>query len=251
MEQTAQLPRDTQPRIVPSDGGAGLHVAIIMDGNGRWAEQRGMPRRFGHQYGATAAKNIIQAAPDLGVTQLTLFAFSTENWSRPWPEVSCLMNVLRTYLRRDMRALHESNVRLTVIGDLSQFPFDIVEPLRRAEELTARNTGLSLSIALGYGGRADIVAAARRLAALAKDGDIDPAEVDENAFLHALPTAALPDVDLLIRTSGEQRVSNFLLWQLAYAEMLFTDRYWPDFSAADLKDALATFHQRHRRYGGC
>ncbi len=227
-----------------------FHVAIIMDGNGRWAQHRGLPRTTGHYFGAEAARRIVRAAPAAGVTHLTLFGFSSENWRRPKMEVDYLMGLLRRYLRKDVASLHENNVRLSVIGMREELAPDIVQLMEQAETLTGRNTGLHLTIALNYGGRADIAAAARHLAREAAAGRIDPMAIDEAAVAGALPSAHLPDPDLLIRTSGEQRVSNFLLWQMAYTEMLFVDRYWPDFTAEDLVGALATFKRRDRRFGG-
>jgi undecaprenyl diphosphate synthase len=227
-----------------------FHVAIIMDGNGRWAQQRGLPRRVGHYYGAEAARGVVSAASDSGITHLTLFGFSTENWSRPRPEIEFLVGLLRSYLKRDVTLLHENGVRLKVVGDISGFPADIIALSKQAEALTSDNSGLILTIALGFGGRADIVSAVQKLAALAAAGEVDPGTINETAFANALPSAFLPDVDLLIRTSGEQRVSNFILWQLAYAEMIFVDRFWPAFTKDDLLSALARFRQRQRRFGG-
>jgi undecaprenyl diphosphate synthase len=227
-----------------------FHVAIIMDGNGRWAQHRGLPRTMGHYFGAEAARRIVRAAPAAGVTHLTLFGFSSENWRRPKMEIDYLMGLLRGYLRKDVAGLYENNVRLSAIGAREGLAPDIVRLMEQAEALTGENTGLHLTIALNYGGRADIAAAARHLAQEAAAGRIDPMAIDEAAVAGALPSAYLPDPDLLIRTSGEQRVSNFLLWQMAYAEMLFVDRYWPDFTAEDLAAALAAFKRRDRRFGG-
>jgi undecaprenyl diphosphate synthase len=240
-----------RPQITTGDDiAATFHVAIIMDGNGRWAQKRGLPRTMGHYYGAEAARKVVRAAGELGVSHLTLFGFSSENWRRPKPEVDYLMSLLRGYLRKDVMNLHENRVRLQVIGDRTGLPTDIVALIGEAEALTDGNDGLNLTIALNYGGRADITAGVRRLAAEAAAGRLDPALIDEAMVGAALPSAALPDPDLLIRTSGEQRVSNFLLWQMAYAEMLFVERYWPDFSGEDLKSALVAFKQRDRRFGG-
>ena len=227
-----------------------FHVAIIMDGNGRWAQKRGLPRTMGHYFGAETARKIVKAAGAAGVTHLTLFGFSSENWRRPKTEVDYLMGLLRSYLRKDVQSLHENKVRLTVIGDREGLPTDIVSLIAQAEALTEANSGLHLTIALNYGGRSDIVAAARRLAEMAAQGDLKAHEIDEASFSACLPSAYLPDPDLLIRTSGEQRVSNFLLWQIAYAEMLFVERYWPDFTAEDFDSALLQFRSRNRRFGG-
>jgi undecaprenyl diphosphate synthase len=226
-----------------------LHVAIIMDGNGRWARERGLPRTMGHYHGAEAARKVVRSAVDAGVTHLTLFGFSSENWKRPRAEVAYLMGLLRSYLRRDLDELHEAGVRLSVIGERSGLPTDIVALIEAAERRTEDNARLRLTIALNYGGRADIVAAARKLAARVQAGAVRPEEIDEKSFASGLSTAALPDPDLMIRTSGEQRISNFLLWQLAYAEMVFVDKYWPDFDGEDLMVAVAEFRRRDRRFG--
>jgi undecaprenyl diphosphate synthase len=227
-----------------------FHVAIIMDGNGRWAQQRGLPRRMGHFYGAETARKIVKAACQNGISHMTLFGFSSENWNRPKPEIDYLMGLLRSYLRKDMEKLHANGIRLAVIGDRAALPADIVELIEQAEQLTGQNARLHLTIALNYGGRSDIVAAARRVAALAAAGELEAGELSESGFSLHLPSAFLPDADLLIRTSGEQRLSNFLLWQMAYAEMLFVERYWPDFTVEDLNAALTEFRQRNRRFGG-
>jgi undecaprenyl diphosphate synthase len=226
-----------------------LHVAIIMDGNGRWARARGLPRTVGHYQGTEAARKVIKAAAEAGVTHLTLFGFSSENWKRPKAEVLYLMNLLRGYLQRDVNELHQANIRLSVIGERAALPADIAALIGDAERLTRDNSSLHLTIALNYGGRGDIVTAARRLAAHVRAGMLDPDDIDEAAFGAHLSTASLPDPDLMIRTSGEQRVSNFLLWQLAYAEMAFVEKYWPDFSGEDLTAALAEFRRRDRRFG--
>jgi undecaprenyl diphosphate synthase len=228
---------------------ASLHVAIIMDGNGRWARARGLPRTMGHHHGAEAARRTVKAAVDAGVTHLTLFGFSSENWKRPKIEVQYLMSLLRGYLQRNVEELHDAGIRLSVIGERDGLPADIVALIGGAEELTRANRRLHLTIALNYGGRADIIAATRRLAAQARVGALQPDEIDEASFAASLSTSYLPDPDLMIRTSGEQRVSNFLLWQLAYAEMQFVDKYWPDFGAEDLAAALVEFRHRDRRFG--
>lgn len=226
-----------------------FHVAIIMDGNGRWAQSRGLPRVAGHQRGVEAVRTVVKAAPTLGITHLTLFGFSSENWRRPEQEVSALMGLLRLYLRNEVNKLHKDGVRLCFIGDRERLPADIAALMTQSEDLTAANGGLVLTIALSYGGRADIIAAARRLARAAAAGTLDPEAIDETAFDGALSTAGLPEPDLLIRTSGEQRVSNFLLWQCAYAEMLFVDTFWPDFGQADLAWCVGQFQGRNRRFG--
>lgn len=236
-------------KLAPQPEGASLHVAIIMDGNGRWARARGLPRTMGHHHGAEAVRRVVKAAVDAGVTHLTLFGFSSENWKRPKVEVQYLMSLLRGYLQRNVDELHEAGIRLGVIGERDALPVDIVRLIGAAEGLTRDNARLHLTIALNYGGRGDIIAAARRLAAGVRAGTLRPEEIDEASFAANLSTAFLPDPDLMIRTSGEQRVSNFLLWQLAYAEMLFVEKYWPDFGADDLMAALAEFRRRDRRFG--
>jgi undecaprenyl diphosphate synthase len=236
-------------KIAPGQAAATLHVAIIMDGNGRWARARGLPRTLGHRQGAEAARTVIKAAAEAGVSHLTLFGFSSENWKRPRAEVQYLMGLLRNYLQRHVEELHDAGVRLSVIGEREALPADIVALISDAEQLTRDNTGLHLAIALNYGGRADIVAAARRLAARVAAGMLTAEQIDEDAFGAQLSTSGLPDPDLMIRTSGEQRVSNFLLWQMAYSEMAFVDKYWPDFTGEDLVAALAELRRRDRRFG--
>ncbi|HEV8388426.1 MAG TPA: isoprenyl transferase [Dongiaceae bacterium] len=236
-------------KLAPQPKQASLHVAIIMDGNGRWARARGLPRTMGHHHGAEAARRTVRAAADAGVTHLTLFGFSSENWKRPKAEVQYLMGLLRSYLQRNVDELHDAGIRLQVIGERAALPADIVALIAEAERLTRDNARLHLTIALNYGGRGDIVEAARRLAKRARAGMLDPDDIDEESFGAHLSTAALPDPDLMIRTSGEQRVSTFLLWQLAYAEMAFIEKYWPDFTGEDLMAAVAEFRRRDRRFG--
>jgi undecaprenyl diphosphate synthase len=219
------------------------HIAIIMDGNGRWAQRRGLPRSAGHKQGAEAARKIVKAAADLGVRYLTLFGFSSENWSRPEDEVKELMKLLRFYLRSETAELHKNGARLSVIGDRSAFDADIIQLIDNAEELTGGNDGIHVVIALNYGGRHDILQAAQRAAA-------EGADDFEAAFEANLMTAGLPEPELLIRTSGEQRISNFLLWQCAYSEFVFTDILWPDFDAKALESAVQEFAARDRRFGG-
>jgi undecaprenyl diphosphate synthase len=226
------------------------HIAIIMDGNGRWATARGRPRVYGHKKGADALRCTIEAARELGVSYLTLFGFSTENWKRPAEEVSELMRLLRFYLRSEVAELHRNGVRLRVIGDRARFAADIVELMEHAETLTRDNDALHLTVALNYGGRQEIVGAARRLVAEAEAGRLTAGDVDEAALRAGLFAPDLPEPDLLIRTSGEHRISNFLLWQCAYAEFMFIDRLWPDFGRDDLVQAIEMFHGRERRFGG-
>jgi undecaprenyl diphosphate synthase len=221
-----------------------------MDGNGRWAKQRGLPRAAGHRAGAEAVRRALQAAADHGVEVLTLYAFSSENWRRSTEEISDLTALMRFYLERELKTLEKEGVRVKLIGDYSAFGGELVERLERAVERTANNRRLTLVVALNYGSRAEIAAAARALVARASAGEIDAAAVDETAIAAELQTADLPELDLLIRTSGELRLSNFLLWQAAYAELLFLDVLWPDFDEQAFASALASFAARSRRFGG-
>jgi undecaprenyl diphosphate synthase len=226
------------------------HVAIIMDGNGRWAERRGLPRVAGHRAGAEAVRKTMQAAVDHGVEVLTLYAFSSENWRRSDDEISDLTALMRYYLEREFDRLMKEGVRLKLIGDYSAFGGELVQRLEAAVERTAENHRLTLVVALNYGSQAEIAAAARTLAAKAAGGAIEPAEIDEQAISGELETAGLPELDLLIRTSGEVRLSNFLLWQAAYAELLFLDILWPDFDEQAFAQALQQYGSRQRRFGG-
>jgi undecaprenyl diphosphate synthase len=225
------------------------HVAIIMDGNGRWAKARGLPRVAGHRRGAEAVRRTVTAAADLGIRYLTLFGFSSENWKRPADEIRDLMGLLRHYLRGEIAELHRKNVRFRVIGDRTRLAPDIVTLIDNAEALTGDNTRITLSIALSYGARAEIVQAARRIAEAAQAGRVALDDIDEACVARHLFTHGMPDPDLLIRTSGEQRISNFLLWQSAYAELVFISTLWPDFDKPDLERALIDFQARERRYG--
>lgn len=220
-----------------------------MDGNGRWARKRGLPRVAGHKVGLESVRAVIKACSAWGIGYLTLYAFSSENWRRPKEEVSFLMQLLRLYLRREIRELHENRVRLNAIGRLRDLPAAALKELERSESLTAKNDGLVLTLALNYGGRQDIVDAARRALVLAAKKKLKAAELDEDRFAALLGTAGLPEVDLVIRTSGELRLSNFLLWQTAYAEVYFTPTFWPDFRQAQLLEALRDFARRERRFG--
>jgi undecaprenyl diphosphate synthase len=226
-----------------------VHVAIIMDGNGRWATARGLPRIAGHRTGAEAVRRTVRAAAELGIGYLTLFGFSSENWKRPLQEIDGLMGLLRHYLRGEIAEIHRNGVRLRVIGQRARLAADIVTLIENGEALTRENTGLQLTIALSYGGRDEIAAAARALAHQVAAGKLDPDTIDEMMVGEHLLTADMPDPDLVIRTSGEQRISNFLLWQTAYAEFSFTDTLWPDFAKSDLEKAVQDFHGRDRRYG--
>lgn len=227
-----------------------VHVGIIMDGNGRWAAGRGLPRVEGHRRGAESARKVVKEAAALGVKYLTLFGFSSENWKRPAGEVTDLMGLLRIYLRKELAELHKQGVRFRVIGERSRLPDDIQDLINAAEARTRDNTGLNLIVALSYGGRLEILNATRMLADQVKAGTLDPADIDENVFAQHLETHDIPDPDVLIRTSGEQRLSNFLLWQSAYTEFVFTDTLWPDFGAQAFRDAVADYQSRDRRFGG-
>ena len=225
------------------------HVAIIMDGNGRWAEQRRRPRLVGHRAGARAVRDTIEFCIEHGVAALTLFAFSSENWGRPQEEVSGLMRLFLSVLDREVDELARRGVRIRFIGEAEAFSPDIQKRMQATETLTAGNSGLTLVIAANYGGRQDIAAAARQLASDARDGRIDPASIDETVFAARVAMADLPAVDLCIRTGGDLRISNFLLWQLAYAELWFTPTLWPDMDAATLQAAFDDFSRRQRRFG--
>ena len=226
------------------------HVAIIMDGNGRWAKKRLLPRVAGHRAGMEAVRRTIKAAGELGIEALTLYAFSSENWRRPATEISDLMGLLRFYLRREIADLDRNDVRLELIGDWRALDADIVADLDAAREKLAGNHGLTLALALNYGAQDEMVRVMRAIAAEAKNGTLDPETIDSAMIGARLDTGRLPPLDLVIRTSGEQRLSNFLLWQAAYAELLFLDTLWPDFDRACLEGAIASFGRRERRYGG-
>jgi len=226
-----------------------VHIAVIMDGNGRWARARGMPRAAGHRAGVKAARAMVEACGERGVRVLTLFAFSTENWRRPPSEVGALMKLMVEALEREVDELDSRGVRLRFIGAREQLSEPILARMEQAEARTRENEQLTLVVALGYGGRWDIVQAAQALAREARDGTLDPDTIDEDTLGRHLSLAGLPDPDLLVRTGGESRVSNFLLWNLAYSEFYFTDRLWPDFGVADLDDALAFYARRERRFG--
>jgi undecaprenyl diphosphate synthase len=221
-----------------------------MDGNGRWAAERGLPRVEGHRQGVESVRRTVEAALDLGITHLTLFSFSSENWTRPKPEINDLFGLLRRFIRRDLADLHKNGVKIRVIGTRAGLAPDLLRLIDDAVELTKNNTALNLIVAFNYGARDEIARAARRVAEAAADGSLAPSEVTEERFASYLDTADLPDPDLLIRTSGELRLSNFLLWQLAYAEFVFIDTYWPDFNREQLEAAIEEYHRRSRRFGG-
>ncbi len=225
------------------------HVAIIMDGNGRWAVERGRPRTFGHHRGADRVREIVRAASDMGIGVLTIFAFSTENWRRPNYEVRVLMSLFRRYIVREVDALDADNVRVRFIGQRAQLPANLRNLMSMMEERTAENDGMVLQIAISYGARSEIVYGVRKLAQAVADGEIEPEEIDDGAISASLFTAGQPDPDLVIRTSGEHRVSNFLLWQAAYAEFVFVDECWPDFSPELLAEVISNYGTRERRFG--
>jgi undecaprenyl diphosphate synthase len=226
------------------------HVAIIMDGNGRWAKQRSLPRIEGHRQGAESARTIIRTAGELGIKYLTLYAFSAENWNRPKDEVDALMKYLIHYLKTETPELNKNNVRLEVIGQIYRLPENVQEHLKKSIATLSKNNGLTLVMALSYGSRIEIVDAVRGIAEKVKRGKLDPADITEQVFAQHLYTRNIPDPDLLIRTSGEMRVSNFLLWQISYAELVITPTLWPDFRKPQFFDALEEYARRHRRFGG-
>ena len=226
------------------------HVAIIMDGNGRWAKKRGLPRTAGHKKGAEVVEQILEDADHMGIRYLTVYAFSTENWLRPAMEVKALMNLLRTYMISSMEKCAKNNVSVRVIGDRTKLSADLQESIGNLEEATKNNTGMHFQIAINYGGRDEIVRAVKKLVGKAKAGEIDEEDVTEALIADCLDTAGLPDPDLLIRTCGEQRISNFLIWEGAYTEYYFTDTAWPDFTKEELEKAIEAYNHRERRYGG-
>lgn len=226
------------------------HVAVILDGNGRWAKKRGLPRNYGHIQGAKTVEDMCEVFYDKGVEYFTVYAFSTENWSRPETEVSALMKLLRDYMKRSLTRANENNMKVRVIGDISALDEDIQESIRNLEKGTETNTGLKFTIAINYGGRDEITRAVRSLSEDVAEGKIKASRITDTMIAERLDTAGYPDPDLLIRTSGEERISNFLLWQCAYSEFYFTDVPWPDFNEKELDKALAEYAGRHRRYGG-
>ena len=235
---------NTQETRIPA------HVAIIMDGNGRWAKKRGLPRTVGHAQGAKVVEQILEDADDMGIKYLTVYAFSTENWTRPVTEVKALMNLLRTYMKTSLAKCAKNNVRVRVIGDKSKLDADLQDSIAGLEADTAGNTGIGFQIAINYGGRDEITRAVRKIAAKAAAGEIRPEDITSESISDHLDTAGIPDPDLLIRTCGEQRTSNFLIWQCAYSEFYFTQTAWPDFTKKDLEEAIDAYNHRERRYGG-
>ena len=225
------------------------HLAIIMDGNHRWARRRGLPGSVGHRVGAKNVRPIAEVCADLGIKYLTLFAFSTENWSRPQAEIELLFELIATTLNENLDELHDRDTKVRYIGDLTRFPSALEQRLRESEQKTAQNRSLTLTIALNYGGQADIVRAAQKISQAVRNEELDPETIDEDVLESHLSTHGIPHPDFCIRTGGDQRLSNFLLWQLAYAELYFSDRFWPEFRESDLKTAIADYRGRERRYG--
>jgi undecaprenyl diphosphate synthase len=236
----ATVPKDRLPR----------HVAVIMDGNGRWAQVRGMPRNFGHKQGVEATRRLVRAAHEIGLEALTIYGFSTENWTRPSEEVGLLMGLLKSYFNAEISELHQAGIRIRVIGQKDDFSSDIRSLLEQAEAVTAGNAGMTLCVALSYGGRQEILDGVKALATQVADGTLRPEDISAGHLEGALESADLPSLDLIIRTSGEQRLSNFLLWQAAYAELYFDPVLWPDYSAKHFTTALLAFANRERRFGG-
>ncbi|MBO7650277.1 MAG: isoprenyl transferase [Lachnospiraceae bacterium] len=226
------------------------HVAIIMDGNGRWAKKRLLPRKAGHVQGSRVAEQICEDAYNLGIEYLTIYAFSTENWARPKDEVDALMNLLRKYMKDSIERSSKNNMRVRVIGDISALDQDLQDSIRKLEEVSASNTGLKFQVAINYGGRDEILRAVRKVAEGVKEGTIEPDKINEEMFYSFFDTAGIPYPDLMIRTSGELRTSNFLPWQLAYSEFYFTDTLWPDFNKKELQKAIDFYNGRERRFGG-
>jgi undecaprenyl diphosphate synthase len=240
-----------EPRLSPQAiANMPQHVAVIMDGNGRWAKQRGLPRVEGHRNGVESVRAIVRSAGEVGVKYLTLYAFSVENWNRPKDEVDTLMKYLARFLKNEIGELNRNNVKLDAVGQIWRLPEAVQQQLEKTKAALSKNTGLTLVLALSYGARTEIIEAVRELAAKARSGTIDPAEINERVFSEHLYTRHYPDPDLLIRTSGEMRVSNFLLWQISYAEFVVTPVLWPDFRKAQLYEALEEYARRHRRFGG-
>ncbi|MEL6666887.1 MAG: isoprenyl transferase [Pseudomonadota bacterium] len=226
------------------------HIAIIMDGNGRWANGRGLPRAVGHERGVEALRRTVEAAQDIGLKTLTVYSFSTENWRRPVSEVNALFGLLKAYVKRDLNRLAQEGVKIRILGTRQGLPDDILELVKRAEDRTADNDAFNLCIAFNYGGREEVLRAAKAMAKAVEDGKTSASDVDEEAFSEFLDTGGLPDPDILIRTSGEYRLSNFLIWQAAYAELVFMDVLWPDFGKTHLLEAIEIYRKRERRFGG-
>lgn len=238
-----RIPSDIDPERLPN------HVAIIMDGNGRWAKKKGKMRVFGHKAGVATVREIVEEAATLGLKYLTLYTFSTENWNRPSYEVNALMELFVATINKEIKSLIENGIKFNAIGNIQQLPKECQLQLQNAIERTAHNTRTTLTLAISYSARWEIVEAAKKIARAVEEGNVKPDQIDESYFASQLTTAQMPDPELLIRTSGELRISNFLLWQLAYSELYFTDKLWPEFSRADLHDAIRVFQNRERRFG--
>ena len=243
------LPLDEFPNLSLDPARLPRHVAIVMDGNGRWAHGRGLARSEGHRRGKDSVRAVVEAARELGIPYLTLFAFSSENWARPGTEVRFLMSLLHRYLVTEVKRLMKRGIRVIALGDLARLPVQVRRALEQIVEMTAHNSSMTTALALSYGGRQDVVTATRQIAQAVADGKLDPAQIDEQTVASALTTGGMPDPDLLIRTSGELRISNFFLYQLAYTELYFTDTLWPDFRERDLLGAIAAYQTRQRRFG--
>jgi len=246
-EQTS-ADKENQAELV-AQGSLPNHIAIIMDGNGRWAKKKGNLRVFGHKAGVDSVRDVTEACAQLGVKYLTLYAFSTENWGRPSNEVKALMRILVSSLRKEAENLHKNNIRLATIGQVERFPKDCQKELKEAIDLTSGNDRLQLCLALSYSGRWDIIEAVKKIAKQVQQGELDPSDINDCLISDHLSTADIPDPDLIIRTSGEYRISNFLLWQLAYSELYITKTYWPDFRRDELYEAIFSYQQRDRRFG--
>lgn len=246
---TVSQPKQTTFEPLEGEKSLPKHIAIIMDGNGRWAAQHRLPRLEGHRKGVKALRRTIEAAIELGIEHLTVFAFSQENWQRPEEEITGLMMLIRQALKKELAELHSNGIRLQVFGELEQLPKDIQQLIESSHTLTQDNTRLHLNVAISYGGRQDIIKMVQRIARRVAEGSLPLDEVNEVLVKRYLATASIPDPDLLIRTSGEQRISNFMLWEMSYTELFFTQRLWPDFQKADLEEAIAAFTSRERRYG--
>ena len=242
--ETKRTERELDPNNIPA------HVAVVMDGNGRWARARNLPRLAGHNAGMMALKEIVKRSSTLGIKYLTVYAFSTENWKRPEEEVGGIFKLLILYVEKELAELHQNNVKVRILGNWEKLPKEAVNSLNRALKTTENNQGLQFNIALNYGGRAEIIHGIKSIAEDVKAGRLEPEDIDDSSFSERLYTAGLPDPDLLIRTSGEYRLSNYLLWQCAYSEFVFTDTYWPDFTPQCLEDAIALYQGRKRRFGG-
>lgn len=246
---TPSLPLDEFPNLSLDPARLPRHIAIVMDGNGRWAQGRGLARSEGHRRGKDSVRAVVEAVRELGIPYLTLFAFSSENWGRPGTEVRFLMSLLHRYLITEVKRLMKRDIRVVALGDVARLPVQVRRALQQTVEMTAQNRATTIALALSYGGRQDLVAATRRIAQAVAEGRLDPAQIDEQTVAQELDTRGMPDPDLMIRTSGELRISNFFLYQLAYTELYFTDTLWPDFRERDLLRAIVAYQARERRFG--